>query len=98
MTCPVCRATNDASVTTCRRCKADLSLVVAVEARRVGLLSAATSAIAAGEFEGALRYLASAEAVRGGADVERVRATAHLANRDYAAAWRTYQQGRSGLL
>ena len=95
MTCPVCRAANDAAATTCRRCKADLSLVVAVESRRVGLLSAAKSALTAGDCDAALRHLASAEAVRGGADVERVRATAHLANRDFAAAWRTYQRGQS---
>ena len=95
MTCPACRAANAAAATTCRRCKADLTLVVAVEARRVGLLSAATSAIAAGEFDAALRHLASAEAVRGGADVQRLRATAYLANRDFPAAWRTYQRGRA---
>ncbi len=95
MTCPVCRATNDGAAPTCRRCKADLTLVVAVEARRVGLLAAAKSALAAGDFEAALRHLASAEAVRGGADVERLEATAHLLNRDFAAAWRTYQRGQA---
>jgi len=95
VTCPVCRATNDAAATTCRRCKADLTLVVTVEARRTGLLAAAKSALASAEFDAALRHLASAESVRGGADVERLRAATHLANRDFAAAWRTYQQGRA---
>ena len=95
MTCPVCRAANDGAVTTCRRCKADLRLVVAVEARRVRLLGAAKSALAAGECDATLRHLAAAEAVRGGADVERVKAAAHLLNRDFAAAWRTYQEGRA---
>ena len=95
MTCPVCRAANDGTVTTCRRCKADLALVVAVEARRVGLLGAAKSALAAGDCDAALRHLASAEGVRGGADVERLKATAYLLNRDFPAAWRTYQRGQS---
>ena len=95
MTCPVCRATNDAAVTTCRRCKADLRLAVAVEARRVGLLGAAQSALLAGDCDAALRHLAAAEAVRGGADVERLKAMAFLLGRDYTAAWRTYQEGRA---
>ena len=95
MTCPVCRATNDATVTSCRRCKADLALVVAVEARRVGLLAVAKSALATGDSDAALRHLASAEAVRGGADVERLKAAAYLANRDFPAAWRTYQRGQA---
>ena len=95
MTCPVCRAANDGAAPTCRRCKADLALVVAVESRRVGLLAAAKSALAAGDCGAALRHLASAEAVRGGADVERLRAAAHLLSRNFPAAWRTYQQGRA---
>ena len=95
MTCPVCRAANDDAATTCRRCKADLTLVVAVEARRARLLSAAQSSLASGEFDAVLRHLVSAEAVRGGAEVERLKAAAHLANRDFAAAWRTYQRGQS---
>jgi len=95
VTCPVCRAANDAAATTCRRCKADLTLVVAVEVRRVGLLCAAKSALASGEFDAALRHLAVAEAVRGGADLERLKAAAHLLNRDFPAAWRTYQRGRA---
>ena len=95
MTCPVCRAANDAAATACRRCKADLTLVVAVEARRAGLLGEAKSALAAGDCDAALRHLASAEAVRGGVDVERLKAAAHLANRDFPAAWRIYQQGRA---
>lgn len=95
MTCPVCRATNDAAVTSCRRCKADLVLVVAVEARRAGLLSAAKSALATGDFDAALRHLTAAEAVRGGADIERLKAATHLLNRDFPAAWRTYQQGQA---
>ena len=95
MTCPVCRAANDGAAPSCRRCKADLALVVAVEARRVGLLGTAKSAMAAGDFEAALRYLASAEAVRGGADVDRLKAVGHLLNRDFAAAWRTYQRGQA---
>ena len=95
MTCPVCRAANDAAAPTCRRCKADLTLVVAVEARRAGLLGEAKSALAAGDCAAALRHLASAEAVRGGVDVERLKAAAHLANRDFASAWRTYQRGQS---
>ena len=95
MTCPVCRASNDGAAPSCRRCKADLALVVAVEARRVGLIAAAKSALAAGDSDAALRHLASAEAVRCGADVERLKAAVHLANRDFPAAWRIYQQGRA---
>jgi hypothetical protein len=95
VTCPVCRATNDAGVTSCRRCKADLTLVAAVETRRAGLLGTAKSALATGDFDAALRHLTAAEAVRGGADVERLKAAAYLLNRDFPAAWRTYQQGQA---
>lgn len=95
MTCPVCRAANAAGVTSCRRCKADLALAVAVEARRTGLLGTAKSALATGDFDAALRHLTATEAVRGGADVERLKAAAYLLTRDFPAAWRTYQQGQA---
>ena len=41
MRCPVCRAENNAD-STCRRCKADLSLLVTVDRRRAWVLAEAT--------------------------------------------------------
>lgn len=96
--CPVCRApaaiaaptgTGHAAAT-CRRCKADLALVAAVEARRAALLAAAKVALARGDFRVALSALACAGGTRPGPDLDRLRAAALLLSRDFPAAWACY--------
>ncbi len=80
--CPCCRASNETA--TCRRCKADLSLLVAVEARRRYLLDEARYALSEGRDADA--PLDEAAELRDGADVAQLRALAALFKGDYASA------------
>jgi hypothetical protein len=95
LTCPVCRAANDAGAT-CRRCRADLALVAAVENQREHALAAARRAAAAGHWDGARQFARRARELRRGPDVERLLAALALATGDRAAAWGHYRaaQGR----
>jgi hypothetical protein len=87
--CPVCRAVNDAGPA-CRRCKADLSLCFAVEARRARALADAVREVAAGNLAAALAVAEEAHALRHGQDVRRLQALIHLRRRDFARAWSLY--------
>ena len=89
ITCPCCRATND-TPPSCRRCKADLSLLFGVMTQREALLATAKKQMAAGDFFAALGSLADAESLRSGGDVSRLRAVVHLLSRDFHTAWACY--------
>jgi len=80
--CPCCRAGNE--TTTCRRCKADLSLLAAIEARRTYLLGAARTTL--GRGEDASPMIEEAESLRNGSDAAQLRAVAALMRGEYAAA------------
>ncbi len=84
--CPVCRARVE-SGPQCRRCKADLSLLFALEARRDAALAAARRALAVGRADEVLALARGAELLRRGADARRLIAAAHLLLRNFAAAW-----------
>jgi hypothetical protein len=92
MRCPACRAENDRGPT-CRRCRADLSLLFDLEARRGRALEQARDALARGDAAEALALLDEAEALRRGDDVRPLRAVAYLLGRDFARAWRTHESG-----
>ena len=92
--CPVCRAENAAGPA-CRRCRADLSLLAAVEARRDHHLGAAWAALAGGRFDSALDELARAAKLRRGPDVHRVRAFAFLLAGDFPSALAEYAAARA---
>ncbi|MSR54540.1 MAG: hypothetical protein EXS09_14805 [Gemmataceae bacterium] len=83
--CPVCRADNTAGPT-CRRCKADLSLLIEAEACRSRHMALAQYALTSERFEEALEELAQAEGVRAGSDVQRMKACAYLLAGDFATA------------
>jgi hypothetical protein len=87
--CPVCRADNP-TPPACRRCKADLSLLWALEARRDYYLSTAKTAVAAERFDQALEELTQAEELRTGPDVRRLRACVSLLAGDFDAALSEY--------
>lgn len=87
--CPCCRASNDAGPN-CRRCKADLSLLFAVEDRRGFLVAEAKRLSADGKFPDAVRSLDEADSLRAGTDVRRLRAAARLLAGEFAAAWAAY--------
>jgi hypothetical protein len=89
ISCPCCRAANDAGPA-CRRCKADLSLLFALEEQRGRHLAAARRLAADGDLMAALAAVAAAEAVRAGDDVRQLRAVLHLLNRDFPAAFGCY--------
>ena len=84
--CPCCRASNETA--TCRRCKADLSLLVAVEARRGYLVESAGFDLAEGKVVNAESALQEAAGLRAGDDLTPLRAVASLLSEDYAGAWR----------
>jgi hypothetical protein len=90
MRCPVCRADNDRGPT-CRRCRADLSLLFDLEARRGRAVERAREALARGDAGEALALLDEAEALRRGGDLRPLRAVAYLLGRDFARAWQTYE-------
>ncbi len=52
--CPCCKAGNDAG-TTCRRCKADLSQLVAWQCQQASQRHAGVAALLAGDFAAAFR-------------------------------------------
>ncbi|MFO0811039.1 MAG: hypothetical protein U0746_20610 [Gemmataceae bacterium] len=86
LTCPVCRAANDAGPT-CRRCRADLSLCFAVERQSDAALAAARAALAQGDVARACSLAGRAAGLRRRAEATRVRAAAALLAGDFAAAW-----------
>lgn len=83
--CPCCKANNDAGPI-CRRCKADLGLLFAVEAERTQRVAEACRHLGASHYSKALAALEKAEGLRRGPDLTRLKAVAALLNRDFAAA------------
>jgi hypothetical protein len=93
MRCPVCRADVEQGPS-CRRCRADLSLLFALEERRRHVLREAARALFAGQSRRAEALAEGAEALRGGTDALRVRAICHLLNRDFRQALKRHAQAR----
>lgn len=89
--CPCCKAANDAGPA-CRRCKADLSLLFAVDAERAGLVAAARTLARDGRFAESDAALDRAAQLRHGPDVLRLRAVVRLLARDFPAAVGTYHE------
>jgi hypothetical protein len=87
--CPVCRADNTIPPA-CRRCRADLSLLWALEARRESLVAVAKTAVEAGQFDHALDELVEAEELRAGTEIRRMRACVAVLRGDFESAVRAY--------
>jgi hypothetical protein len=91
--CPVCRAElNDSPQ--CRRCRADLALLAAVEQQRRGLLARAREQLREGRPSAAHSLVEQAAALQPAADGHQLAALAHLLRRNFSAAWRAYQQAK----
>jgi hypothetical protein len=90
MRCPVCRADN-ATGPSCRRCRADLSLLFEVEERRQRALAAAARYAARIEGARAAHFAAEAHLLRRDEDSRRLLAIGRLLQRDFAGAWEAYQ-------
>lgn len=86
VTCPCCKATNTAGPA-CRRCKADLSLLFGIAARRAYLVSIAADRLRSGDGTAAEVALDQAAAIQPGEDLRRFRALARLLAGDFPAAW-----------
>jgi hypothetical protein len=90
MRCPACRAEN--TEPTCRRCKADLSLLFTLEAQRDRARAEAADAVARGDGGEALRQARTAHRLRAGEDSLRLLAVGHLLRRAFGEALACYEQ------
>lgn len=89
--CPCCKASNDTGPA-CRRCKADLSLLFAVEADRTAAVEHARRLVAEARFADALAHLDRATQLRRGDDVCRLKAAVLLLARNFAGALGAYHE------
>lgn len=94
MRCPVCKADNSQGPQ-CRRCKADLSLLFALEEQRRRTLAAARDCLRRGEWQAAAEHAETANWLRVDEDAMQLAAVAHLSGRGFAAAWQRYQEWRA---
>jgi hypothetical protein len=91
--CPVCRARVEQGPQ-CRRCRADLALLLSLEAQRARALEAARRRAARGQWPEALAVADGVRTLRRGADAYRLLAVGHLIRRDFARAWGHYLTAR----
>jgi hypothetical protein len=91
MRCPVCRAETPWSAP-CRRCRADLSLLEALEESRDQALAQAARAVAAGQPVTARTWAEWAHHLRPDADSACALAVVYLLERNFAAAWQMHRQ------
>jgi methylphosphotriester-DNA--protein-cysteine methyltransferase len=89
MRCPVCRA-DVGQATQCRRCRADLSLLVELEKQRQQVMAAAYRCLHQGRFLQALVLAEGADTLHHDEDTKRLRMLIYILRRDFAAAFRLY--------
>lgn len=85
--CPVCRADNT-EPGNCRRCRADLSMLWSLEARRQSLFAECRVAVGAGRGGDVLRLAGEAHALRHGEDSRMYLTLGHLLERNFHDALR----------
>jgi hypothetical protein len=89
--CPCCKASNTAA--TCRRCKADLSLLAGIEANRGFHIAVAKRFAADERWPEAERHLRRAGTLRTGFDVNGLLSAVLLHQGRYAEALATLPEG-----
>lgn len=89
--CPCCKASTDTGPA-CRRCRADLSLLFAVEADRAAAVARARELATGSRFREALAELDRAARLRRGDDLPRLKAAVLLLARDFAGARAAYHE------
>jgi hypothetical protein len=89
--CPVCKADN-AQGPTCRRCKADLSLLFALEAKRARAIAGARAALAEGRWEEARAQAKTADHLRHDDESKELLAVTALVCGDFHEAWRLHRE------
>jgi hypothetical protein len=92
--CPVCKAENTAGPA-CRRCKADLSLLFAVEEQRAWALAEARRCLFARRWRAARAHAQAAHELRRDDESGKLVAVTALLCRDFDAAWRAYREVRA---
>jgi hypothetical protein len=92
--CPVCKAENP-TAGNCRRCKADLSLLFALEEDRDSLLERTRLALSLGRYSEAQALASRADMLRQDQDSSQLVALTALLCGDHAQAWRYYLRVRS---
>ncbi len=95
MRCPVCKADNSQGPQ-CRRCKADLSLLLALEDQRQRALAEARNCLRRGEWQAAREQIEAADWLRGDEESRQLTAVAHLLKGDFAGALRAYKRWHLG--
>ncbi len=95
MRCPVCKANNnfedETATPTCRRCRANLSLLVAAERQHVWALEQARLALADRQFSKARRFAQQAHDIRRDEETRQMLAVCYLMEGDFAKAWECHQ-------
>jgi hypothetical protein len=89
MRCPVCKVEN-AQGPSCRRCKADLSLLFGLEEERERALAAVRAEMAAGRWWAAHGEARRADHLRSDEESRRLRAVTAMMEGDFYEAWRCY--------
>jgi hypothetical protein len=90
--CPVCGVKGQ-SVVSCRRCKADLSLLVALEKARLGRLDRAEQALREGRLDEAAHAARQAQHLRRDSTAARLLALCQLLRGDYPGACAAHGRG-----
>jgi len=90
MRCPVCCAEVEQGPQ-CRRCRADLTLLFALEDRRKQVLDRACRCLSRGEVRRAAIIADGADALRSDAESRRLRAICNLLRGDFKRAWMDYE-------
>ena len=90
LSCPLCKAQN-AQGPTCRRCKADLSMLFRLEERRAWTLAEAGRLLAAGRIAEANAWAQMADWLRSDAESLRLFALTRLLLSDFHGAWRCFR-------
>ena len=88
--CPACRAENTQGPT-CRRCKADLSLLFQLQEQRSRTLAEARRLLAAGQTDEADALADEADWTRSDEQSRRLRAVTRRMLRYFAGAWADYR-------
>lgn len=89
MRCPVCRAQVEQGPQ-CRRCRADLSLLLNLEEQQQRVLALARHLASRGQWQRALALAEGADTLRSDEDSRRLIMLCHLGRRDFGRAWRMY--------
>jgi hypothetical protein len=90
LTCPVCKAENAAGPA-CRRCKADLTMLFALDERRTALLAQSQQFSQRGELREALRIARQANDLRCDRESLRWLTLMLLLDENFGEAWQAYQ-------